>query len=420
MKKISLAFEHEIEYYLFQPIIKILSKEDYEIYILTSERTKNLIEREFIENNFIYYNNNLSLGFKILNGLHRIFTILFTPHNFSDQYKRMVIKNFIYRNNIWSLFYRISFITPKSKNINKLIFDFFKWITPTFFKTNKVLVPTLNSYAFLLNKKNLEVYTVMESWDHAMKTPNSYLSKKVFLWNNDLQNDWKTYQKDNGTDKIYPLKLRFSKNNRFKNRKVKDKVVYAVAFTSLYSNPVAEKMEKQVIKDLCEITKQLNLNFLIKPRPISSEKEFKPFLEKYPHVHLGYYNAPEKNPSFYYLSDDYNKKRFNEIKDALFTINCFTTFALDSALIGVPVLQLDLRNIYPDSSFFYDNHHIKKYFISSENILKIDSDFKTEFINYFKSGNDIHHKFRLELENWVTDNDSIESSIKKMLKEIHL
>ena len=418
MKKISIAFEHEIEYYLFHPIIKILVKENYEIYILTSKRTKKLIQRDFLKNNFFYYKNNFSIVLKLLNGLHRIFTIIFTPHNFSDQYKRMVIKNFIHRNNIWSFFYRLSFITPKSKNINKSIFNFFKFFTPDFFITKKVLVPTLNSYAFLLNKKSLEVYTVMESWDHAMKIPNSYLSKKVFLWNNDLQDDWKSYQKDSDTDNIYPLKLRFAKNNKFKNRKVKNKVVYAVAFTSLYSNPVAEKMEKKVIKDLCEATKLLNLDFLIKPRPISSPDEFRPFLEGYDHVNVGYYNPPEKNPSFYSLDDEYNKKRFDEIKDALFTINCFTTFALDSALIGVPVLQLDLRNIYPNTSFFYDNHHIKKYFISSRNILKIENNFKAEFVNYYKSSNDAHYKFRLELENWVSNNDSIESSIKKMLNEI--
>ena len=105
MKKISLVFEHEIEYYLFHPILKILEKENYEIYILTSQRTKKLIEADFLKNNFIYYDNDLSIGLKILNGLHRIFTILFTPHNFSDQYKRMVIKNFIHRKNIWSFFY---------------------------------------------------------------------------------------------------------------------------------------------------------------------------------------------------------------------------------------------------------------------------------------------------------------------------
>ena len=119
MKKISIAFEHEIEYYLFHPIIKILVKENYEIYILTSKRTKKLIQRDFLKNNFFYYKNNFSIGLKLLNGLHRIFTIIFTPHNFSDQYKRMVIKNFIHRNNVWSFFYRLSFITTKSKNINK-------------------------------------------------------------------------------------------------------------------------------------------------------------------------------------------------------------------------------------------------------------------------------------------------------------
>ena len=40
MNQISIAFEHEIEYYLFKPIIKQLMLNDYQIKILTSERTK--------------------------------------------------------------------------------------------------------------------------------------------------------------------------------------------------------------------------------------------------------------------------------------------------------------------------------------------------------------------------------------------
>jgi len=419
MKKISLAFEHEIEYYLFQPIIKSLVLESYEINILTSDRTKRIIDNEFKNNNFFYYKSKLPIKFIFLKILHRIFTILFTPHSFSDQYKRMVIKNFIHRKNIWSLFYRLSYITPKSSNVNRWIFNNFKYVTPDFFSTKKVLVPTLNSYAFLLNNSNLSVYTVMESWDHAMKVPNGYISKKAFMWNADLQNDWKEYQKDINTFNIFPLKLRYAITNKFTNRKVKNKVVYAVASTNLFSNPVLERIEKIIIGDLCILTKELNLEFVIKPRPISSNIEFDYFIKKYSHVKLGFFKPSEKNASNYFLNDDYNKRRFDEIKDALLVINCFTTFALDSALIGVPVLQLDLSNYYADSALFYQNHHIKKYLVSSKNILKIEIDFKNEFIEYFKSNRAEHVEFGEELETWIGSNDSIECSINKMLKEIY-
>lgn len=419
MKKISLAFEHEIEYYLFQPIIKQLIIKDYHINILTSERTRKLIDKDFTNNSFNFYNSKLSFLLILLKFAHRIITILFTPHNFSSQYKRMVLKNFIHRNNIWSLFYRLSFITPKSQNINNFIFNCFKNITPDFFSTNNVLVPTLNSYSFLLNNSSLNVFTVMESWDHTMKVPNGYISKKVFLWNENLQNDWREYQKDINTFGIFPLKLRYAIKNKFVNRKVKNKIVYAVASTSLFSNPVLERMEKKIIRDLCVFTKSLNIDFLIKPRPITSSTEFIPLLEEFSHVELGFYNPPETNASNYFLNDDYNKLRFNEIKDAMLVINCFTTFALDSALIGVPVLQLDVSNAYPDSSLFYNNHHIKKYLISSKNILKIENNFKNEFIGYFENNMIKHVEFRKELETWLVSIDSIESSIDKMLKEIN-
>ena len=34
----------------------------------------------------------------------------------------------------------------------------------------------------------------MESWDHAVKVPNGYVSNIVFGWNKDLCEDWAKYQ----------------------------------------------------------------------------------------------------------------------------------------------------------------------------------------------------------------------------------
>lgn len=419
MNQISIAFEHEIEYYLFKPIIKQLILNNYQIKILTSERTKKRIKEDWESRKIKYYATRFSIRLILLKALHKIVLILLTPHNFSSQYQRMILQIYIHKKNIWSIFYRLSFITPKSKNINKRIGSVFKYFTPKFFETKKVLVPTLNSYSFLLSRNDLEVYTVMESWDHAMKVPNGYVSKKVFLWNEALQNDWKEYQKDLNTFSIFPLKLRYAINNKVDLINKSKKIVYAVALTELYSNPFLEKIEKQIIEDLCRITQKMEYDFFIKPRPISSETEFNVFLEKYNHVSLGSFNLPEKNPSNYFLDDAYNKKRFDEIHDAMLVVNCFTTFSLDSALYGIPVLQLDLSKTHPETNIFYNNHHIKKYLISSKNILKIENNFKNEFTRYFYSNCNKHFSFMNELQNWIGSKESLEDSINKMLKEIN-
>ena len=47
----------------------------------------------------------------------------------------------------------------------------------------------------------------MESWDHAVKVPNGYVSNIVFGWNKDLCEDWAKYQNDKNTKVFYPAKL---------------------------------------------------------------------------------------------------------------------------------------------------------------------------------------------------------------------
>ena len=230
------------------------------------------------------------------------------------------------------------------------------------------------------------------------------------MWNIDLANDWKLFQKDSNVDYVYPLKLRYAIINKGKSVENKDFITYAVASTSLYSNSKLVEIEKKIIRDLCKITKILKIKLHIKPRPISSPFEFDEF-KKFPHVYVGYHKSPEENASSYFLSDDYNKRRFEEISKSKFVINCFTTFGLDSILYGVPVLQVDISNIYPGSKDFYDNHHIKKYLLNSSNIFKVENNFQEEFIKKFNNNKLMYNKYSKELYNWISPSKSIQDSI---------
>ena len=162
---------------------------------------------------------------------------------------------------------------------------------------------------------------------------------------------------------------------------------------------------------------------MIKPRPIGDKNEFDELLKKYEHVSLGYMRESKDLAANYFLDDNYNKKRFAEVSDAKFIINVFTTFGLDAAVAGIPVLQLDTRGDkdLKDSNLFLENHHIKKYLMNSNNILKLnDGDILEDVIyNYLISGKNYHTKYSEELRSWLID-DKIDKdeSIKNIINNI--
>ena len=117
------------------------------------------------------------------------------------------------------------------------------------------------------------------------------------------------------------------------------------------------------------------------------------------------------NPANYFLSDDYNTQRFKFIENASFIINCFTTFGLDCAFANIPVLQMDVRGdkLLKDSNLFYNNHHIKKYLLNDQNVLKVKNGDKLEntLKNYLNSDMDFHTIYGKNLLSWLkTENNS--------------
>lgn len=302
---------------------------------------------------------------------HKLLLVLFTKSDYSFQYK-MVKKKYTF-----SLYHKLlnilTYLTPKVKNSNINLFVT-KMMSLIFvkipFKHNKIICTSLNSSAFLLANKKLEIVTVMESWDHAVKVPNGFVSKYVFCWNDSLRKDWKNKQGDKTCLIHYPAKLRFSKEVSLKENSNKNQVVYVAATTKRFSLSTIYSIELKILKELVNIFRNSDYELVIKLRPNGSTDDFDELGHDLKKVGIQEHDisyAPD-----YIINTQYNDTRFIELKNCKFVINTFSTFGIDCVLAGLPVVQIDLSNTknFEESAEIYSRPHIKNYLINYHGVLK--------------------------------------------------
>jgi hypothetical protein len=298
------------------------------------------------------------------------------------------------------------------------------------FPTRKILVGTLNASAELLCAKGQQVYSIMESWDHPVKHPNGYQSYRVYSWNPSLGEDWEAAHGDRSWKPFYPLKLRYAyhdvRGSRLwemsRGKRSRPMCVYAVASTPRFGNPATFELESRIITDLAEATADAGWDLFIKPRPNGKAGEFDSFTKRYPHVTVGsIMDDTEDQPANYYLDDEYNQRRFMEIIEAELVINAFTTFGLDAAAAGMPVLQIDLREAtgYEDSQRVFNNHHIKKYLIGIPNVFVVKNEsFREKITEYLRSPSNIAASYSDQLVQWLFPSHTMEASLDTLFSDI--
>ena len=201
--------------------------------------------------------------------IHTVLLILFTKRSFSDQYRRMIFGHYLTKRSAKSLLYLVSLFVPGVTRINSFLHRIVGVLTRKQENNTVILVASLNRVPHLCcGKRN--VITVMESWDHAMKIPNGYVSKDVYVWNNDLASDWSVFQKDRSVNVGYPWKLSYSiDNNQSNDKMLFSKVVYACAFSDEFSRNGFLESERWFVSLLSGVVKDLGLELFIKPRPLS-------------------------------------------------------------------------------------------------------------------------------------------------------
>tara|TARA_Y100000385_G_C13101110_1_gene644577 strand:- start:1719 stop:3041 length:1323 start_codon:yes stop_codon:yes gene_type:complete len=417
--RITIIIPYRIYYYSFEPIIKYFLSKGEELLIYLPNHSFDLV-------NDIKNNNNLNIKsydkliakYKIRKLFHSFFVLLFTPVKYSNNYKILQLRNFknpnygITLNFFFRIAYLVSYITPKSNNINNSVRKFMCLLfKKDIFTSTKIIVGSLNPHAHLLSSKKLKIYSIMESWDHVVKQPSGYVSRMAFLWNQDLANDWRKFNYDKLAYAVYPFKLRFSEKIR-RIKQINNKTCcYAVSYSDRFKRSKISKVEHVIVEKILIACKKAGWNLLLKLRPNGRKDEFDYLLQTNSNLKISSIQSSDLDPANYFLSDKYNLKRFKFIGNATFVINCFTTFGLDSAFANIPVLQIDVRGdqTLKDSNLFYQNHHIKKYLLKDKNILKIkngDSLEKT-LEKYFNSKIDLHTNYGKSLYNWLkTENTS--------------
>ena len=429
MERINFIIPFKIYYYTLEPIIKYFLKKNQKISIFLPENAFYLVsDLKKIYNLKIYSYERLVSKYKIRKIVHSLLLILLTPYNYSNNYKILQLRNFKTPNFnlIYNFFFRIvyllSFISPKSKNVNKKVHKIMSLIfTNDIFSCHKIIVGSLNPHPHLLLSKSYKVYSIMESWDHVVKQPSGYVSRMAFLWNKDLAKDWEKYNCDYEAYGVYPFKLRFSEKIRRKE-KINSKICcYAVAYSDKFKRSKIAKVEHIIVKKIAIACQKSGWKLLIKLRPNGRPDEFNYLLKEFKNIEISSIESIDENPANYFLSKEYNLSRFKFLDKVSFVINCFTTFGLDCVFANIPVLQLDVRrdNLLKDSKIFYENHHIKKYLLDNKNILKVKSKNNLEYTleKYLNQKTDIHTEYSKSLLCWIEKGEA--SSLEEACKFIY-
>lgn len=428
--KVTIVIDFKIYAYLFEPILSYLIENKFVVYIYIPNALKEEVSILLPKNsNIIYCDLDvIKKNNRIRFILHRTCSILFTKTSFSFQFKKkreQSTKKFV---GVTGLLLNISKFTPKVPNryINKFLslISGFNFKNP--FPTEYIMVGSLNASGELLSAKGQKVVTVMESWDHAVKEPNGYESALFLGWNRDLCEDWRNTQHDENVLVLHPLKLRYAheifSGSRSLTKNKKFKIMYPASATKKFSIGVMVELDYLLITNLIEITKLLDWDLFIKPRPNGLVGEFD-YAAAHQHVTVGEVSHGDiQNPANYFYTDEDNRARFDALNDVDMVVNAFTTFALDSASAGVPVLQLDLRKClgFEKSYMVYNNYHIKNYLISSNTLLRPEENttLKSAFLDNRDDLLSTATQYTEHLQDWLYKYNCSSEAIENCFKHI--
>ena len=105
------------------------------------------------------------------------------------------------------------------------------------------------------------------------------------------------------------------------------------------------------------------------------------------------------------LEDEYHAYRYLLLKNAQLVINAGTTFGLDAAMAGAPVLQLSITEKYFGSyARTKKYYHIEKYLLRSDFVSDFTGDEKTVFSEEMISK---AKKYSQMLKHWCLNNTGI-------------
>jgi hypothetical protein len=235
-----------------------------------------------------------------------------------------------------------------------------RWV-PNVFPSRHVVAISFAARPALLCAPGLYVDTVLDSWDHPVRKCAGYVTRTVVAWNRELAWEWKDFQGAERIEVGYPVRLGYAlRQNVGPSERAERVMMYPIATTSHIQRWFMDEMA--FLLALADRAAARGWTVLAKPKPISTRDEIPAAVRNHASIRLGGFEA-SSGALDYALDDAVNSRRLDELREARFVLNTVTTFGLDAAAAGVPVLQLDLRSsrAWPSLASAARNRHLQRY-----------------------------------------------------------
>lgn len=326
---------------------------------------------------------------------------------------------------------------PKAGNPNAAYRKFFGRLVPNPFREGPVVAVTRVTAPYWLSAATRKVHVVMESWDHPVKTPFFHPADSCHTWNSDLARDIEVHQRLAADGRIYPLKFRYLQEiarsagggddaiGRIANPAYRRHLEELPAgpfltyvATTQSGNRGAHEEEMLLIEQLCQWTARNRMALYVKPKPNGNAGEYDS-LARHPHVTVGIYGDSESRQM---LDPDYHLYRYALLKRSRMVINVATTFVLEAALVGVPVVQLKAAETYPHRHFkdWGANPHVGKYLNAGHEYAYDGTPASLDAIleDALAGGGSRAHRFSLEISRWLGGGRTVEESVESLASAV--
>ncbi|MBX4893855.1 hypothetical protein [Rhizobium bangladeshense] len=319
-----------------------------------------------------------------------------------------------------SLRLRSAFPSAQKQYVNSYLERLYAPFVPRVFPSNRILVVTRSDIRHLLCHPDLDVVSLMESWDHPPKAPMGYRSDTAFVWNRALQRDWREFQGDGDIRIGYPFKLRYVLEGFQKQTVARNAVLYPASF-SKRSDPIFFAAELRLLKVICEATRKLGIKLIVKPKPNGIRGEFDDLFDQGTHVSIAPYKDNDGSTG-YFLDEQYNAERLELLSRCFAVINLGTTFAIDAAAARIPIIQLRLNDPakFPEVTQANRWVHLDRHFFSKPELLCqiSENDNPVDKIAHFIEHTDRAQSFSNYLFEWISPEQTAEEAISHIARRL--
>jgi hypothetical protein len=194
----------------------------------------------------------------------------------------------------------------------------------------------------LLCQRDILADVVVDSWDHPVRRTAGFKTRIAVGWNSAIAEEWRAVQGAADITVGPPVKLRYAYESAPLQPTTSATKTLLLPVCTSTAVPPWFSDEVQAIGAIFQAAQHAGWKVILKPKPNTRPDELADLLSKFPAVELASFSLSD-GPLDYRLTGAYNEQRLRELERCSVVLNSVTTFGLDAACAGVPLLQLDLR-----------------------------------------------------------------------------